>query len=288
MAVKFFGQFLVEKNIVSREAILEAIKLQDSVNLRFGDTALSINLICQADMERVHAAQRTEDLKFGDMAVKLGILTNEQVNQVLTVQKNSHLYLGEALVQIGAVQEQDLPRLLDDYKADQEPYLTPRIEIPTGVRHPDLWEMYADLTAKMFTRIVGTACRLGACRVEEHMPEEFVVATMEIRGDAEATCIFAGSAEIRQRIACAILGEESVDEEPEDVLNDSVKEFLNIVCGNVAAKAAQKGKTIEILPPHLVHPASAGISVPSGSRGLFFTLHLSTAERASIGVIEQS
>jgi len=286
MAVKFFGQFLVEKGIVSSDTLLEAIKLQDSVNLRFGETALSINLVTQADMERIHIAQRTEDLKFGDMAMKLGILTAEQVSHVLTVQKNSHLYLGEALVQTGALAAEELPRLLDDYKADQEPYLTPKIIIPCGVRHPDLWEIYADLSAKMFSRIVGVTCRLGACRVAEGMGGHTTVAAMEIRGGTEAVCYLGTSSKTRALIAAAILGEDTVEGEPEEVLDDAVKELLNIICGNLAAKAAQLGRSLDILPPAVYHPDATGIPVPKGGRGIFFTMHLVDEERAEIGVIE--
>ena len=287
MAVKFFGQYLVEKGMVSREAILKAIKLQDTVNLKFGETALSLELITSDEMARVHAAQRNEDLKFGDMAVKLGILTEPQVNQVLTVQKNSHLYLGEALVQVGALEEADLSRLLDAFKADQAPYLTEHILIPAGIPHAQLWEFFADLTAKMFARIVGVTCRLGACRVAQTMAGGAVVAAMDLTGDAGARCLLAVPARTRDDIARAILEEESVDGEPEEVLDDAVMEFLNIICGNVAAKAAREGKNLDLLPPVALHPGPEGIAVPVGSRGLFFTLHLSNEGEAEVGVFVQ-
>ena len=287
MAVKFFGQYLVEKGVVSRESVLKAIELQESVNLKFGETALAINLITPADVERIHAAQRSEDLMFGDMAVKLGIISNEQVTQVLTRQKNSHLYIGEALVQVGGMNAQDLPRYLDDFKADQAPYITSKVAIPPGLPHSEVWALYADLTAKMFTRIVGVQCRLGDCRLADRLEGNAVVAAMDMQGDATARCLLAVSANIQKRIARAILEEETVDTESVEVLDDTVMEFVNIVCGSVAAKAAQQGKAIEILPPLVFHPGSEGVAVPVSSQGLFFRLHLADEERVEIAVFVQ-
>ena len=89
MAVKFFGQFLVEKGVVTREVLLQAIELQESVNLSFGATAMAMGLLTEADIEKVHNAQRCEDLRFGDMAVKLELLTADQMQQVLTRQRTA-------------------------------------------------------------------------------------------------------------------------------------------------------------------------------------------------------
>ena len=90
MAVMFFGQYLVEKGVVSREVLLQAIELQESVNLSVGAVAISMGLLTEADVERINQAQRTEDLRFGDMASKLGLLNQEQFQQVLTKQKNNY------------------------------------------------------------------------------------------------------------------------------------------------------------------------------------------------------
>src|SRR6266702_8142669 len=103
MAVMFFGQYLVEKNIVSREHLLQAIELQDAVNLSVGATAVAMGILTEVDVERINQAQRSEDLRFGDLAVKLGLLIDEQFQQVLARQKSSHLYIGEALVRVGGI-----------------------------------------------------------------------------------------------------------------------------------------------------------------------------------------
>jgi CheY-specific phosphatase CheX len=282
MAVKFFGQFLLERGAVSRERLIKAVELQDSVNLKFGETALAIKLIDDKDLKRIHDAQRSEDLLFGDMAVKLGILSQEQIAQILDHQQKTHLRIGEALVRVGALSAEELPHLLEEFRVDQAAYATERILVPPGVSHPEIWEICADLSAKMFTRIVGVFCRVGECALVDRLPGEALVAGIELSGDVTARYHLAVSDALRERVAKAILMEEDVAGETEAVLDDTVLEFVNIVCGNVAAKSAQRGTQIEILPPLALRPGAEGVAVPAESYGLFFPLHLADGERAEL------
>lgn len=281
MAVKFFGQFLLEKGVVSRQSVLQAVALQETTNLKFGEWAQQMDLIAEADVERIHRAQRSEDLRFGDMAVKLGILTEEQRQEILTRQRNSHLYIGEALIKIGALDERHLQQYLAEFNADQAPYAVGKVALPERLPHPDLWEIVADLSAKLLTRVAHLTVRPAPCKVIAYLPPRLAVASIDFSGSVTGRYLLALSAPLRLAIARAILQEEKVETEPEEVLDDAAMEFVNIVFGNIAAKAAQLGKTMEIAPPKIAHPQSAGILVPHNHIGLLFPLH-----EASHGFLE--
>ncbi len=287
MAVKFFGQFLLEKGVISREELLKAIALQESVNVRFGEMARSMGFIADAEVDRVHQAQRSEDLRFGDMAVKMGILTGEQLQEVLAEQKKRHLYIGEALVNVGAFKVNDLQEYLDAFKADQAPYIIDKVIIPEGVPDPDLWEIAADLTHKMFTRIVNLNFKPGQCEMVERIAGNDTVIAIDLTGHVRARYLLSVSCGVRDLIAQAILGEEDVAKESDEVLVDTVMEFANIVCGNIAARAAQQGKVIEITPPEIIDVSGGGIDVPEGRKGLLFPLYVAD-ERVEIGIFMES
>jgi CheY-specific phosphatase CheX len=252
MAVKFFGQFLVEKGAVSRSALLQAIDLQERTNLKFGEMVTEMGLMSTAEVD--------------------------QVQQVLTRQRNSHLYIGEALVKIGALSENQLETCLQDFKQDQQDYIVEKIEIPAGVPHQPIWEMVADLTYKMLTRVAGISFRTGPCTIIDKLPSRPIIAEMGFSGSVSARYLVSVSESTRKLVAKAILAEESVDNEPIEVLDDSVKEFINIVCGNVAAKAAQLGHSIDITPPEMRLDSLAGIAVPANHTGLLFPIYLSDGE----------
>lgn len=279
MAVKFFGQFLVENNLVSREALLGAIELQEQKNLKFGEMAISTGYVTREEIERAHNAQLSHDLKLGDLLVEMGILTLNQLNDIVTRQQNTHLYIGEALVQLGAISSDQLQEYLAAFKKDQAPFAAERIELPACVSDGLVWEMVADLTYKMITRVVGLPFRPGKCRTLETVDSNFMMAAMDLVGDVEARYVISVSERIQKEIAKAILREESVDAEPVEVLEDTVMEFVNVVCGNVAAKASQMGKIMNINPPVALHPPASGLQVPSGSIALCFPIHVGENDR---------
>ncbi|RNC70346.1 MAG: chemotaxis protein CheX [Desulfuromonadales bacterium] len=283
MAVKFFGQFLVEKGVVSREVLLQAIELQESVNLSFGATALALGLLTDSDIEKVHNAQRSDDLRFGDMAVKLGILTSDQMMQVLSRQKITHLYIGEALVKVGGIAADNLPTYLDEFKADQAQYATDSVAIPGGVLDPKVWEMVVDLTYKMLTRVARLVFRPEPCAVVEQLPAMDIYAAMDFHGDISGRYLMGVSSATRAKVAKAILNESNVDNEPKDVLDDTVMEFINVVCGNLAAKAAQLGKSFEIAPPEIIELRD-GIPAPEGHIALSFPVCLGDGDRVEMAV----
>lgn len=279
MAVKFFGQFLVEQGVVTSEALLNAINLQDKINLKLGEMAVEMGLISAADIQRAHNAQMSKDMKLGDLLVEMGFLTIAQLNDVITRQKNTHLYIGEALVQIGSLSGAELQKQLDAFKADQAQYVTNGIELPISSAHNNIWEMTADLTYKMVTRVLDLQFRPGKCAQITTVSPSFMLAAMDFSGDVSARYLISVSAELQKSIAKAILGEESVDNEPVEVLEDTVMEFVNVVCGNVAAKASQMGVIMNINPPSVIRPQESGPLIISAQQtALCFPIHIENGD----------
>ena len=163
---------------------------------------------------------------------------------------------------------------LDAFKADQAQYVTNGIELPITTANGKIWEMTADLTYKMVTRVLDLQFRPGKCTVSTTIPSNFMLAAMDLSGDVEARYLISVSESLQKSIARAILSEEEVDHEPAEVLEDTVMEFINVVCGNVAAKASQSGVIIDINPPVTLHPPMAGLPVPDGCTALSFPIHI--------------
>ena len=279
MAVKFFGQFLVEKGAVSREALLKAIDLQEQKNLKLGEMALLMAYITQSDIDRAHNAQYSKDTRLGDLLVEMGLLTLNQLNEVIARQKNTHLYIGEALVLVNALTNEDLLRHLEAFKADQAMYVSDRIELPAGISNSSTWEIVADLTYKMITRVLDIQFKPGKSHIVPNtIASNFMMAAMDLSGDVEARYLLSVSEGLQKTIAKAILREKNVDDEPVDVLEDTVMEFVNVVCGNVAAKASQMGTTMDINPPVTIHPPVAGLPVPVGCTALCFPIYVGEGE----------
>ncbi|GAM09955.1 bacteriophage N4 adsorption protein B [Geobacter sp. OR-1] len=283
MAVKFFGQFLVEQGAISREALLKAIELQESVNKSIGDIAIEMGLMTQADVEQVNLAQRSEDLRFGDLAVKMGFLTSEALQKALQKQSESHLYIGKAIVMTGGLDAEQIDQYLAAFKADQSLYATDRVLLPSELKHQPLWEMMADLSYKMLTRVARLTFRPVPCEIVKRLEDFHIIAAMDFTGDVRCRYVFSASEEVQTQVAKAILSQEEVSHEPKEVLDDTVMEFINVVCGNIAAKSVQQGIALDILPPELL-TSEGGIDIPAGYTGLNFPICLADG-KASITII---
>jgi CheY-specific phosphatase CheX len=108
------------------------------------------------------------------------------------------------------------------------------------------------------------------------------MAAMDFEGDVEARYLISVSAGLKKSIAKAILKENNVDSEPIEVMEDTVMEFVNVVCGNVAAKGSQMGIKMEIKPPLTIHPPAEGLPVPEGQVGLCFPIHIADGEKMEL------
>lgn len=279
MAVKFFGQYLIEHDLVTSESVLRAIELQERTNLKLGEMAVAMGLITSRDIETAHAAQYSRDMKLGDLLVELGMLTPAQLQDVINHQRATHIYIGEALVKVGALTPEKLEQYLEEFKADQAQYVSDSVELPSWLTTDTvLWEAMVDLTYKMITRVVGIQFRPGKFEEVSRIAPGRLVAAMDLSGDVAARYLLAVSDGVGKAIARAILKEEDVENEPEEIIEDTVMEFVNIVCGNVVAKASQSGLLLEIAPPLTIRPPATGLPVPDGYRGLLFPIHVSDGE----------
>lgn len=279
MAVKFFGQFLVEQGIISRDILLKAIALQESLNKSIGDVVQELGFMKAADVTRVNQAQRSVDLRFGDLAVNMGLLTEDQMKIALKKQSESHIYIGKAIVQVGGLKEDELQRYLDEFKADQAKYATDRVEIPANIPHAELWEMMADMSYKMFTRVARLTFRPGPSQLTSRIESEHITAAMDFTGDVRCRYVMSASPEVQTQIAKAMLSQDSVSHEPKEVLDDTIMEFINVVCGNIAAKSAHLGKTLDILPPEILD-TTGGMEIPTGFKGIHFPIYLAEGHAA--------
>lgn len=283
MAVKFFGQFLVERGVVSEETLRKALELQGSVNLKVGEIAVKMRHLNDSEVMRIHEAQRSEDLRFGEMAVRLGLLDEMQKKEVLTWQKNHHLYIGEAIRRICGLGEEDLERLLQEFKVDQAPYDAEGSRLPKGVREPQLWEMTADLTGKLLRRIANLPTRPGPCRIVDNLAASEVLASMTFTGSASGRYLLSVSSAAQKSIARGILKKDDLSGETVEILDDTVRGFVGTVLGNLTARSAERGKLLEISPPCVSRPP-AGIAVPPGHIGLLFPFHRGNGDRIDLAL----
>jgi CheY-specific phosphatase CheX len=249
MSIKFFGQFLLENNVIIAEQLLEAVRFQESKNLKFGDYACSKGYLTEEDVERLQEEQKRTDMMIGELTVKLGMLKQGQVEEILTMQKNDHVFIGGALVQKGFITDEKLNEELERFKEDQKGYMPGEVSVPEDIEDPKTIRNFVDLTRKMLRRVAHLDVKVGEGHINVHEPEEnYSVVSISFTGAMACEYVLSVSRETAAIIATGITGGDATNE-PDDIITDGVKEFCNIVCGNIMAGMAKKGKTVDISPP---------------------------------------
>ncbi len=285
MSIKFFGQYLLEKKLITPEQLIEALKVQDDKNLRFGDYARAKGFLSDSDVLKLHEEQRRTDGKIGELAVKLGMLTEKQVDEVLIMQENDHIYLGEALRQSGFISHEILHRELETFRDDQRDYIAGVISVPGGMKEPETVKASVDLTRKMFKRIAFVEAKAGFGEPFSGEPEEnYATVSINISGGIVLDYVLSVPRSAAVAVASGLI-EEDASEEPDDILVDSVKEFCNITCGSVMARMAKKGKTLNISAPNEHTPDSGKHEIIKGRNAVRYPF-ISTAGNMQLFLIE--
>lgn len=249
MSVKFFGQFLLENNIITPAQLVEAVNLQEVSNIRFGDYAVSKGYITKEDAAKINDEQQKMDEMFGEIAMRMGLLSQEQVEEILSRQKNDHVYIGAVLVKKGFLEPNDLVKHLNDFKKDQAGYVSGDVFIPEGISEAETIKDMVILTKKMLARISKITAKVGKASVTTEEPERnFAVIAISLSGIPSYDYILSCSLEASEVIASHILGINVINE-PGEIIADAVKEFVNIICGNIISRLAQRGKRVDISPP---------------------------------------
>ena len=272
MAVKFFGQYLLEKNIIKREDLLETVEFQKSKNMDFGECALAKGYITDKDLANLKSAQKQVDMKFGEVAIKLNILTPQQVEDVLAMQKKNHIFFGEALVEQGIITSDILERELSLFKQDQSRYITGDIKIPDGIKNPDAVKTMVDMTQKMFQRIARLQVKVDDGFIAGIEPSNsFLLASISLHGSIKYEYALSLPLEISALIASAIIG-ESIENSATGMIKDGVKEFCNIICGNIISKLSISGIEMDISPPQEAVSSGNSYSFLKGRKAIYYPL----------------
>jgi CheY-specific phosphatase CheX len=118
MFSQYFGHYLLNRDLITREQLADALVFQQSVHVKFGVIAVDEGYMTPSQVEEVHEKQRQVDKRFGEIAIDLGYLTSEQVDSLVSSQKQNHLYLAQALVDRGYMTIEQFGNALNEYKKE--------------------------------------------------------------------------------------------------------------------------------------------------------------------------
>lgn len=282
MATMFFGQFLLAKAAINREALLDALDRQRRSNLSLSDLAVQQGLIDRSQANSIMVHYRMSDAPIEVILEESGGLDHERIQRLQRKQRSSWLRIGAALVEGGHLTEEEIAANLADYRsmesaADQE--------IRDAMQHlPDSEAVSAcvELTVFHFARVTGRPAKLESVSVEpDALAAECQRFSQRIVGDGDYTIAVDFPPVLIAELAHGMLGFEV--EPGTDVEHDAVCEVINLIGGNACTRIEQSGQLLRPEPPvwsgrgDLVSSVDPAVRAAVVSADLRFDIRLFTA-----------
>lgn len=259
MFSQYFGNFLLNKGLISPEQLSKALELQKTTHLKLGVLSVNAGFMTPSQIEVVHQKQMQVDKRFGEIAVELGYLTDEQLEEILSSQKHSHLLLGQVLIDEKYMSLEEFTNALNQYKqdfslSDEQFEAIKKGDIDTLVdsvlelgssENTETIKDYLSLMAKNMIRFVEDQIRMEPVKNCDTCSADWLV-YQNITGETPFfTAILANEA-VFIDIAAKYAQEEIT--EVDELAEASVGEFLNLHNGIFTVNMSNRDIELEMLP----------------------------------------
>jgi len=238
MLTQFFGNYLVDNNMITSDQLLRALRHKHDNNQTMAAMALSAGYMTEEETEDVHNMQLIKDVEFTSLALQMGYLTESQAAELEEAQHFGYLLLARSVIELGFCTLDKMASAIADYEYDFQLSFSncmnfdkEKIQemIHSYYKFPDDDDMtpaeeYANILMHNIIRFVGDDFRLAG-RLEK-IPEVpgMKESNQHIAGDLKGATAIIGYGEFVEQFANRYAGEELNDEEYVDC---AVQDFLN-------------------------------------------------------------
>jgi len=112
---KLFGDFLIEKGLITEEKRDDALAVQKAVNLRLGILASMDEIISVAQIYEVLERQRLTGKPFGETARELYLIDEGQLGHLLKRQNSLKMKVGDILVGLLYLKKEAMEAALEHF-----------------------------------------------------------------------------------------------------------------------------------------------------------------------------
>jgi len=253
MNTKSFSQFLHENGVIDGDQFLEVLEQGRSAVATLGDVAVAAGVIQPEVLATIRTEQLQRSVDFGTAAVSLGVLSEQQVEELQAQLGSARMLMSELLIANGYVDPARLAQAEQEYaEAARSRHLRLKLTLGQAGR-PQITELSASVLQQLYERVMGSPLELAVCGSE--LPEwggDRVWSQALHIGSETFTLAMQVTAEHALAIAVVVLGIQL--EEFDELAEDAVSEFLNIVIGHICANLAAADR-IRADPPKVTATA---------------------------------
>ncbi|MCP4903145.1 MAG: hypothetical protein GY906_39795, partial [bacterium] len=167
MVSMFFGQYLLEKGIVDRDALLDALERQRRTNRSILDLAVDRSWLTSDQINIILLTFRSSDRTLEQICVDDGYLTPDQLESLKCMQREGWIRIGDALVRGGHLTREKVEEELAIFASEVarvEEHLQQELE---EFDDTQILKTFFNLSAHHFARITGRTVKLSSVESSE-------------------------------------------------------------------------------------------------------------------------
>lgn len=253
---QYFGEYLMESNLITKSQFEDIVEYQKSLRVKLGTIAVSENILTQKQADEINCLQKKMDKRFGDIAVSQGYLTESQVIHLLNQQGNPYLQFIQALIDKAGMPLSDITEHIIEFQKAKD-FSNDELETIKSGDIDRIIPLFITSDNNYCNRHLGLAIR----NIIRFIDNQFVIrrgytvteysfdnlASQFLAGDHNILFGFAGKGNNLLTIANQFAKEEftNIDEDS----FDSVCEFINCINGLFASQLSEEDIDIDLLPP---------------------------------------
>lgn len=252
---QFFGQFLLQKGLLTAEQLCRAFQAESAVRVKLGVLAVDRGWMTAAQAQEINEMQKAADKRFGDLAIAKNYLTEDQVTELLQSQCSGHLSLSQAIIDQGFLSLAELTPVLELYKResgsgqakDESDALAGRcLELAGAGQADTLYVDYIGLFLRNMVRSLQVTPVLErAEKFDGSVQGRFISQTLQLQDRNLLTGMALSDAAVVQ--LASLYSKESLNAADELAL-DAAAEFLNLHNGLFSINLGNSGVEALMLP----------------------------------------
>lgn len=258
MFIQLFGNFLVEKAVITEEQKVSFQKELQDTRVKMGTIAVADGLINEAQAEEINHAQTQQDRRFGDIAIEMGYLTDAQISDIIKKQGDSAMKFYQLLTDKAGIAMNDIEANLEEFKKAQgftdeeldalkKDDIDKIISLYAIVRDTDIPDL-ASLVMRNLIRFVTSDFYFGRMKKVTDYSYSMLAGQWAV-GDKKVYLGFGTSDELDGITKLAKKYAKGVAIAGSDEIYDAVCEFTNLNNGLFASALSEKGTFIDMKPP---------------------------------------
>ncbi len=267
MLTQFFGNYLLEKNIITSDQLLQALDRKHNTSQSLDALALSSGYMSKDEIEDVHNMQCVRDDEFVRLALHMGYLTISQASELEEAQHFGYLLLGRAIIELGFCTQEEMSKIIADYEFDYQLSFSNCLnfdseKIQEMIKHyyqfPDSddfnpIEEYSTLLIRNLIRFVGDDFRLSGRLTKLPALPNMKEVIQKVSGVLPGSTAIIGYKDFLElfanRYACESLGNE------DEYVYAALQDFLNLHNGLYSVNLSTNHDVEIALEPTEVQPA---------------------------------